>query len=619
VLRGLVVTLLVLATSAPAAAAPRLTGLHIDNGSTPFLGDGRLLTTVSPNGDGFRDAVHLHFRLSAPARVSAAVVRTDTVDPDPEESSSSVVARIPPRSFRAGAGELTWRPSRTLPPRTYALALTVAGAGGTRVYPVEPPGRPHGPVVRIQGIDAGFLAPSYAPGQSAAVEIATDARTLTFQVFAYGGGAFPTVQDRPTSGEAMTSAARVDWSAHRDAPASIRFVRPGNWPSGLYFLRITSSDGRVGYAPFIVRPKTLGTHRVAVVLATQTWQAYNFADENGDGWGDSWYVSGTTHSVDLTRPFLDFGVPFRFGDWDLTFLTWLEQTGRRVDFLSDQDLNAVASGDALAHDYDLVVFPGHEEYVTQHELDVVTSYRDLGGNLAFLSANNMFWKVRVAGPLMTKIGKWRDLGRPEAALTGAAYVGSNHGAVQKPFVVTGATQAPWLFAGTGLQDGSTFGSYGIEIDATGPASPPGTIVLARIPDLIGAKSAEMTYYETPAGAKVFDAGDQLRGERDPGSRLDDASKPLGAAICTIGTSAPAAKLRAMAADTIARNLTDRVDALAAALRAAGVPPEQSAGLLAAAATATMNALVLEAVLEQSREHEQQAPAFEPAPAIRLAA
>jgi hypothetical protein len=32
-------------------------------------------------------------------------------------------------------------------------------------------------------------------------------------------------------------------------------------------------------------------------------------------------------------------------------------------------------------------------------------------------------------------------------------------------------------------------------------------VLARIPDLLGSgRSAEMTYYETPAGAKVFAAG-----------------------------------------------------------------------------------------------------------------
>jgi hypothetical protein len=499
------------AFAAPAqarAAAPKLLDLAVSNGSTPFLGDGRLLTTVSPNGDGFRDAAHVTFRLTANARVSLEVVQTDTVHADPEDPSTNVVAHVAARSFRKGPGEIVWAPAGSTPPRTYVLELVVSGTGGRRVYGIGRPGaRVHGPVVRVQGIDAGFLEPSYAPGQEAAVLVSTDAKTLTFQVFAYGGGAFPSIRDTRTSGQAMTSAARVDWSAHRDAPAAIRVVRPGNWPSGLYFLRVSASDGRVGYAPFIVKPRTLGTHRIAVVLATQTWQAYNFADANGDGWGDSWYVSGATRSVDLTRPFLDFGLPLHFNDWDLTFLTWLQQTGKQVDFLSDQDVNALASGDALAHAYDLVVFPGHEEYVTAHELDVITRYRDLGGNLAFLAANDMFWDVQIEPPLMTKIGLWRDRGRPEAALTGGEYVGSNHGALQLPYTVIGATQAAWLFAGTGLVDGSTFGRYGIEIDASGPSSPPGTIVLARIPNLLGpGKSAEMTYYETAAGAKVFNAG-----------------------------------------------------------------------------------------------------------------
>jgi hypothetical protein len=46
--------------------------------------------------------------------------------------------------------------------------------------------------------------------------------------------------------------------------------------------------------------------------------------------------------------FLDFGIPYRFDDWDLTFLTWLQQTGKQVDFLSDQDIDAVPSGDERA-------------------------------------------------------------------------------------------------------------------------------------------------------------------------------------------------------------------------------------------------------------------------------
>ena len=52
-----------------------------------------------------------------------------------------------------------------------------------------------------------------------------------------------------------------------------------------------------------------------------------------------------------------------------------------------------------------------------------------------------------------------------------------------------ADATPWLFEGTGLANGSTFGEmvggYGIEIDSTTPDSPPGTKVVALIPSLFG--------------------------------------------------------------------------------------------------------------------------------------
>jgi hypothetical protein len=239
-------------------------------------------------------------------------------------------------------------------------------------------------------------------------------------------------------------------------------------------------------------------------LSTNTWQAYNFDDANGDGWGDSWYVDSRIRRVVLTRPYLDFGLPFRFRDWDLAFIEWLNRTGKSVDFLSDDDLE-VARGDDLARAYDLIVFPGHAEYVTAHVYDVVERYRDLGGNLAFLAANNFFWRVRRVGAAIVRERLWRDAGRPEAALVGVQYIGSNHGERQLPFVVE--DPVPWLFDGTGLGRGDTFGRYGIEIDARTAASPPGTQVLARIPDLLApGKTAEMTEYRTPAGAKVFAAG-----------------------------------------------------------------------------------------------------------------
>ena len=75
----------------------------------------------------------------------------------------------------------------------------------------------------------------------------------------------------------------------------------------------------------------------------------------------------------------------------------------------------------------------------------------------------------------------------------------------------------------------------------------------------------------------------------------------------------------MAADRTARNVAERLDALAAALRAAGVPPERSAGLLASAATAAMNAVMLDALLDAGQVAVPAPVAVLDQPTIRLAA
>jgi hypothetical protein len=350
-------------------------------------------------------------------------------------------------------------------------------------------------------IEAAFPLESYRPNSTAALRIWTPARAASLRVFRVGPEPQLTVGDKVMEGVPVTAVRRF---AALRAGSTVK-IAVGDWPSGLYFAKVTS-PGRLGFAPFVVRPKRLGESRVAVVLPTRTWQTYNFRDDNSDGKGDTWYATMGHHQARLGRPYLNRGVPPHYRKYDLRFLRWLHQTGRKVDLLSQAELDG-ATGAQLAKAYELIVFPGHHEYVTKREYDAIEGFRDRGGNLIFLSANNFFWRIDLQGSTMTRVKKWRELGRPEASLLGVQYIGNDQGERRGPWLVRPAAANGWIFEGIKLRGGNAFSDAGIEIDAIAPSSPRGTQVLASIPNLLGpGMTAHMTYYETAAGAKVFSAG-----------------------------------------------------------------------------------------------------------------
>ena len=496
------VALALLALAAPhhSPSAPKLLDFRASNGGHPFAGDGPMLTTLTPS----HPTARIAFTLTKRARVILRVEQT-------ERTRHAVATEV--AVFPAGRHAFLWTPPADASPRTYLLLLTAIDAAGRR--------RTYGaltaytqrylpaPVVRVLGIDAYFTSQSYAPNDAAELRVATDAPFFTLQVFR-APGVKPTTAPDTLAGTPVTDPIQISWN-HPDAPASLH-VLVGDWPSGLYYAELDAPDGRVGYAPFVVRPAELGENtRVLVVLPTTTWQAYNFYDADGDGWGDTWYAGRNDLRVTLDRPFLNRGVPPKINRYEIPFLIWMQRAHLTADFLSEQDLWRIDSGEELAERYDLVVYPGHSEYVTSHEYDVIQQYRDAGGNLIFLSANNFFRRIVDGNGVLTRLQPWRELGRPEAALLGAEYRANDEGQHQGPFIVRNTTATPWLWQGLGLDVGALFGrvvgGYGIEIDSTTRDSPPGTVVLAEIPDLLGPGiTAQMTYYETTAGAKVFDAG-----------------------------------------------------------------------------------------------------------------
>jgi hypothetical protein len=477
---------------------PRLENLRVT--SSPWdAGDRRLLATISPNGDGVRDTAVVRFHLDEPIALTMTVMAC---------SKHGQVVAVERFDLPAGNHKVVWAPPPKTLPRTYLLLLNATGRDGTtRAY-----GNPDyrlaemnpAPVVRVQGVTAGFTAKSYAPGARASLRITTDATSFRLQFFQAGPEPEPTTGNE-MEGLPVSAPQLYDWSAYRSAPATLE-LNIGDWGNGVYFAKLTASDGRVGFAPFVVRPHLYGVNRVAYIVHTNTWEAYNHQDVDGDGWGDTWYAEDEARKVDLSRPYIRLGSPPKWRNYDVTPLHWIYRSGKKVDFITDDDLERFTSAE-LARLYDLIVFPGHEEYVTTRSYDLIAGYRNLGGNLMFLSATNFLWRVDRHGNTLTRIAEWRQLGRPESRIVGVQYRGNDEGEHRGPYELTPYGQSSWVFAGVDQSQLQSWRSFGIEFDKTTSASPRGIHVLAEVnPHMLDrGLRGQMTYYER-GSAKVFASG-----------------------------------------------------------------------------------------------------------------
>ena len=161
--------------------APALADLTIEGTGAPFAGDRGLLATISPNGDGYRDAATIRFRLVERATVRLEVATTVS-EPVPIYELTTTLP--------SGRHELRWAPCAEVWPRTYLIRLTVRDvADNRRTYGAgdAKTGRlPPGPAVRALGLDAALSRASYAPGPLSDLTGSPDARAPTCRSSAPG-------------------------------------------------------------------------------------------------------------------------------------------------------------------------------------------------------------------------------------------------------------------------------------------------------------------------------------------------------------------------------------------------------------------------------------------------
>lgn len=315
------------------------------------------------------------------------------------------------------------------------------------------------------------------------------------------------------------------------------------WEPGFHVIRLETDTGWEVQVPYVVTsPSAEGT--VALVAPITTWQAYNqwggyslYAGANGDT---------RSHAVSFDRPYNGATGANDYRTAALPIVVRAEATGAPLSYFTNVDLHTTPGALDGARGY---VSMGHDEYWTTTMRQAVLDARDAGTNLAFLSANTMYWRVRLearptgaarvvvgyrhdahldplqGSPETTAMFRDAPVPRPEHDLLGMQY---ECYPVDTDYVI--ATPGWWGFRGTGVRRGDHVrGLVGPEADRVYPDArlPRPLQVLAHSPYSCRGvtTSSQSVYYSAASGAGVFNAGTLRWGC----AMVDRCERPLGGA------------------------------------------------------------------------------------------
>jgi hypothetical protein len=376
--------------------------------------------------------------------------------------------------------------------------------------------------------------PSVLPGEAVTLYVSTTAPSFTVKAYRMGwyGGDLArltwhsgTVTGRGQREHTLvkpTNTVQTDWEPSLTVPTD-------DWPEGAYLLRLDSETGPQRFVPVTVRSAATAGQTV-IKNSVATWQAYNtwggYDLYNGPG-GISDY-NNRSLAVSLDRPYDQQGA-FMFLFHERKLIELAERLGLPLAYVTSMDIEREPH---LLDGASSLFSLGHDEYWSPPERANVTAARNAGVNVAFLGANCMFRRTRLAGtrlgprrlvicyktsylhdPMYGKdnalvTSDWREPPDPdpESSLTGTLYE-SNPATAD--YVV--ASPKAWMFAGTGVDKGTKFkGLVGIEYDRVNPDSKVERPieVLSHSPlTCRGVNSyGDSAYYTHRSGAGVFNTG-----------------------------------------------------------------------------------------------------------------
>ncbi|MCS7465235.1 hypothetical protein NZK35_00945 [Stieleria sp. ICT_E10.1] len=319
---------------------------------------------------------------------------------------------------------------------------------------------------------------SYVPGDSVAFHLSSSRPTVDLTISRAGAQSEQVYREVGV----VCAAHPIPDRASSDGcnwPVAWTLTIPSDWKSGYYEVAMKAggdSDAQ-GSLFFVVRPgDSHPRSKILLQLSTNTYNAYtNWGGHSLYSYHDRDGLQG--HQVSFDRP-----ISSQFGKWELPFVRWAEANGYAIDYAVNSDLEF--HPEILQH-YRLVLSIGHDEYWSSPMRDHLERFIRDGGNVAFFSGNTCCWQVRSGNngrtltswkqtPNMDPLYRTGDhrllstawshhlVGRPENELTGVGFLwGGYHRSHGQFMDGSGAftVHQPdhWLFKGTGLKQGDTFG------------------------------------------------------------------------------------------------------------------------------------------------------------------
>lgn len=275
------------------------------------------------------------------------------------------------------------------------------------------------------------------------------------------------VQPAPTV-DPTTQEVSTDWAPSTTIPVT------SSWPAGDYLLKLVASDGESSFVPLVVRDDA-STAALLVQNAVLTYEVYNKWGGHSGYSGPSGTDADRSRVVSFDRPYIfDGGRNFGDGTFlvhEYPFIEWAESHGYDLAYTTDVDVDA---DPAIVVGHKALVELGHTEYWSDAMRSAVVSAAAHGVNVAWLGANDMYWRVRLSstglGPdravtIYKKLAeipiadqtaagatvRWRDppINQPEQQLEGVMYdcLGMN-----AAMVVTDPTS--WLWQHASVQSGT---------------------------------------------------------------------------------------------------------------------------------------------------------------------